>query len=51
MIAVGLIVTANTLSKIAFAWAGGRGYFLRLVPGLVLMVAAFWVTWWILPPS
>jgi uncharacterized membrane protein (DUF4010 family) len=51
MIAVGLIVTANTLSKIAFAWAGGRGYFLRLVPGLVLMVAAFWVTWWILRPS
>jgi uncharacterized membrane protein (DUF4010 family) len=48
MIAVGLIVTANTVSKIGFAWAGGRGYFLRLVSGLVLMVAAFWVTWWIL---
>lgn len=48
MIAVGLIVTANTLSKIGFAWAGGRGYFLRLAPGLVLMVAAFWGTWWII---
>ena len=48
MIAVGLIVTANTLSKLGFAWAGGRAYFLRLAPGLVLMVTAFWATWWLL---
>jgi uncharacterized membrane protein (DUF4010 family) len=47
-IAVGLIVTANTLSKLGFARAGGGAYFLRLAPGLVLLVAAFWASWWFL---
>jgi uncharacterized membrane protein (DUF4010 family) len=46
-IAVGLIVTTNTLSKLAFARAGGAGYFWRLSPGLVLLIAAYWVGWWL----
>jgi uncharacterized membrane protein (DUF4010 family) len=46
-IAVGLIVTTNTLSKLGFARAGGSAYFWRLAPGLVLLIAAFWVTWWL----
>ncbi len=45
-IAVGLIVTANTISKLAFARAGGTKYFWRLAPGLTLLVASFWGTWW-----
>ena len=47
-IAIGLIVTTNTLSKLGFARAGGGAYFLRLAPGLVLLVAAFWASWWFL---
>jgi uncharacterized membrane protein (DUF4010 family) len=46
-IAAGLIVTTNTISKLAFARAGGAGYFWRLAPGLVLLIAAFWGTWWL----
>jgi uncharacterized membrane protein (DUF4010 family) len=46
-IAVGLVFTTNTLSKLAFARAGGANYFWRLAPGLVLMVAAFWAAWWL----
>jgi uncharacterized membrane protein (DUF4010 family) len=46
-IAVGLVVTTNTISKLGFAWAGGKGYFWRLAPGLLLLIAAFWVTWWL----
>jgi uncharacterized membrane protein (DUF4010 family) len=45
-IAVGLIVTTNTISKMGFAWAGGGRYFARLAPGLVLLIAAYWVAWW-----
>ncbi len=45
-IAIGLIVTTNTLSKLGFARAGGSAYFLRLAPGLVLLIAAYWITWW-----
>ena len=47
-IAIGLVVTTKTLSKLGFAWAGGRGYFMRLAPGLLLLIAAFWVSWWFL---
>ena len=47
-IAIGLVVTTNTLSKIGFAWAGGRAYFWRLVPGLLLLIAAYWAGWWLL---
>jgi uncharacterized membrane protein (DUF4010 family) len=47
-IAIGLIVTTNTVSKLAFARAGGGAYFLRLAPGLLLLIAAYWVTWWLL---
>ena len=41
-------MTTNTISKLGFAWAGGSAYFLRLAPGLVLLVAAFWAGWWLL---
>ena len=44
--AVGLIVTSNTLSKAVFARAGGSAYFWALLPGLALLIASFWVTWW-----
>jgi uncharacterized membrane protein (DUF4010 family) len=46
-VAVGLVFTTNTLSKLAFARVGGAGFFWRLSPGLVLMVAAFWAAWWL----
>jgi len=45
-IAIGLIVTTNTLAKLGFARAGGGAYFWRLAPGLVLLIATFWATWW-----
>ena len=48
MIAIGLVVTTNTASKLGFAWAGGSAYFWRLAPGLVLLVAAYWAAWWLL---
>lgn len=47
-IALGLVVTTNTISKLGFARAGGSAYFWRLAPGLVLLVAAFWAGWWLL---
>jgi uncharacterized membrane protein (DUF4010 family) len=35
--------TANTASKMAFAWfAGGGGYALRVIPGLLLVAGAAW---------
>jgi uncharacterized membrane protein (DUF4010 family) len=46
-IAVGLVLTTNTLSKLAFARVGGARFFWRLAPGLALLVAAFWATWWL----
>jgi len=46
-IAIGLVVTTNTVSKLGFAWAGGARYFWRLAPGLALLIAAYWATWWI----
>lgn len=46
-IAVGLVLTTNTLSKMAFARVGGMKFFWRLAPGLVFLVAAFWITWWL----
>ncbi len=48
LIAIGLIVTANTLSKLGFARAGGAAFFWRLAPGLILLIAAYWATWWLL---
>jgi uncharacterized membrane protein (DUF4010 family) len=47
-IAIGLVVTTNTISKLAFAWAGGGAYFWRLAPGLLLLVAAYWAAWWLI---
>jgi len=46
-IAVGLVVTTNTISKLGFAWAGGKAYFWRLAPGLLSLIAAFWIAWWL----
>jgi uncharacterized membrane protein (DUF4010 family) len=46
-IAVGLVFTTNSISKIIFARTGGAAYFWRLVPGLVGLVASFWATWWV----
>jgi uncharacterized membrane protein (DUF4010 family) len=46
-IAVGLVLTTNTFSKLAFARAGGAGYFWRLAPGLVLLVGSFWIAWFL----
>jgi len=48
VIAIGLVITTNTLSKLGFARAGGWPYFLRLAPGLLLLIASFWIGWWIL---
>jgi uncharacterized membrane protein (DUF4010 family) len=47
-IAIGLVVTTNTLSKLGFAWAGGAAYFWRLAPGLLLLVATYWAAWWLI---
>lgn len=49
VIAIGLVVTTNTLSKLGFAWAGGGAYFWRLAPGLLLLIATYWVAWLLLP--
>jgi uncharacterized membrane protein (DUF4010 family) len=45
-VAIGLIITTNTLAKLGVARAGGSAFFWRLAPGLVLLIATFWVTWW-----
>jgi uncharacterized membrane protein (DUF4010 family) len=45
IIAIGLVITTNTLSKLGFAWAGGSAYFWRLAPGLLLLIASFWICW------
>jgi uncharacterized membrane protein (DUF4010 family) len=46
-IAIGLVLSANTLTKLLFARTGGTAYFWRLTPGLALLVGAFWATWWL----
>jgi uncharacterized membrane protein (DUF4010 family) len=48
LIAIGLVVTTNTVSKLGFAWAGGGAYFWRLAPGLLLLIATYWVAWFLL---
>lgn len=47
--AIGMILTANTLAKLVFARVGGSAFFWRVAPGLVLMIAAFWIVKWLLP--
>lgn len=44
--AIGLILTANTLSKLIFARIGGGAFFWRVAPGLAAMIAAFWIARW-----
>ena len=46
--AIGMILTANTLAKLVFARVGGSAFFWRVAPGLVLMIAAFWIIKWLL---
>jgi uncharacterized membrane protein (DUF4010 family) len=46
-IALGLVVTTNTVSKLGFAWAGGKTFFWRLAPGLLLLIATYWAAWWL----
>ena len=43
-----IALIANSLSKLLMAWLrGGRGFFLRLLPGVVLIVVAFAAgVWW-----
>jgi uncharacterized membrane protein (DUF4010 family) len=48
LIAIGLVVTTNTLAKLGFAWAGGGAFFWRLAPGLLLLIATYWASWWLL---
>lgn len=46
--AIALALAANSLTKVVLAFVtGGRGYGLRLLPGIVAMVVAFAVTAWI----
>jgi uncharacterized membrane protein (DUF4010 family) len=45
-IAIGLVLSANTFTKLMFARTGGAAYFWRLTPGLALLVGTFWATWW-----
>jgi len=47
--AIGLILTANTLAKLVFARVGGSAFFWRVAPGLMLMIATFWIVKWLLP--
>ena len=42
MLAIGLAVSANTVTKLWVAFAGGGAYFRRLAPGLIAIVAALW---------
>jgi uncharacterized membrane protein (DUF4010 family) len=46
-VAVGLIITTNTISKLGFARAGGAAYFWRLAPCLLLLIVTFWIGWWL----
>ncbi len=46
--AVLLGFSTNAITKsLLSAWSGGRGFVVRLVPGLVLMVLAAWVGYWV----
>lgn len=46
--AILLAFSTNSITKAVLAfWYGGRGFGLRLLPGLIAMVAAAWLaTWW-----
>ncbi len=51
-LAIGLAVAANTATKLTLAWrGGGRGFALRLAPGLLLAIAAGALTWLLLNRS
>ncbi len=48
-LAIVLAVTANTATKLALAWrSGGKGFALRLAPGLLLSIAAGALAWLLL---
>lgn len=48
-LAAGLAIAANTATKLVLAWrGGGRGFALRLAPGLLLAIVAGALTWLLL---
>lgn len=41
-------LTSNTLSKCFMAWiSGGRDFSFRVIPGLLVVLAALWLGWWL----
>jgi hypothetical protein len=42
-VAIALVVTANTVSKLLFARVGGTAFFMRVGVSLIAILAAFWV--------
>ena len=45
-----LALTANTITKAVLTiTAGGRGFALRVLPGLALVIMAAWTGWWLWP--
>ena len=44
---IGLVITANIVTKLVLARVGGRQYFLRLAPSLAIIAAAWWAGWWL----
>jgi uncharacterized membrane protein (DUF4010 family) len=44
VIGVGLAVTANTATKIWATFTGGGAFARRLIPGLIVMLAALWIS-------
>lgn len=41
------MITTNTISKLGYDWVGGGRYFARVASGLALLVASYWVTWFL----
>jgi uncharacterized membrane protein (DUF4010 family) len=44
---IGLVITANIVTKLALARVGGGQYFRRLAPSLLIIAAAWWLGWWL----
>lgn len=44
---IGLVITANILTKLVLARVGGGQFFRRLAPSLVLIAGAWWLGWWL----
>jgi uncharacterized membrane protein (DUF4010 family) len=46
-VAIALVVTANTVSKLLFSRVGGTAFFMRVGASLVAILAAFWIAVWL----